>query len=274
MIKIKANAKINLALEVMGLENGYHKVNNLMVPIDLYDEIIIEKNDKIIIEDDPFPGENIMEKAAKLFFSKTKISGGVYIKITKNIPHAAGLAGGSTDAAAILKGLNELYDANLTQEELIELSAELGSDVGFFIYNKIALCTGRGEIINPIDVEIPKFNVFLIKPNFGLSTGLVYKNYVYEGISKEEKIKNIIDSLKEKNVEKLKENIFNDLEKTAIEVKPKLKASYEFLIHLGCHPYVSGSGPTMYLIDPTLEEILRIQSYAKKDTFLKLTNTF
>lgn len=274
MIELKAYAKINLALEVMEKENGYHKVNNLMVPINLYDELTFTKADTIIIENDPFKGENIIEKAAKLFFERTNINGGVYITLKKNIPHAAGLAGGSADAATTLKGLNMLYDAKLSNDDLIELSAKLGSDVGFFINGRISLCTGRGEIITPLDIEMPKLNVFLIKPAIGLSTALVYKNYKYDRISKEDKLKNIIDSIKLKDIERLKKNIFNDLEKTAIEVEPKLKEAYEAIKNLGSTPYVSGSGPTIFLLDPTMEEILRIQSMAKEDTFLKLTNTF
>ena len=165
MIKENAYAKINLALEVMDVEDGYHKVNNLMIPIELHDELTFTKNDEIVILDDPFPGENIIEKAARLFFQKTNIFGGVLITVKKNIPHAAGLAGGSTDAAATLKGLNKLYDAGLTRDELIEMSAALGSDVGFFVDTKIALCTGRGDIIDPINSTMDDFDILLIKPN-------------------------------------------------------------------------------------------------------------
>ena len=274
MIELKAYAKINLALEVMEKENGYHKVNNLMIPIDLYDVLTFKKAEGIVVEDDPFNGDNIIFKAAKLFFERTKINGGVYITLKKNIPVAAGLAGGSSDAATTLKGLNMLYDAKLSNEELVEMSALLGSDVGFFIANKISLCTGRGEIINPLDIDIPKLNIFLVKPSFGLSTALVYKNYKYLGVSKKDKLNNIIQALKNKDVEKLKKNIFNDLEQTALEVEKKLKKAYDRLVDLGCHPYLSGSGPTMFLIDPTMEEILTIQSKSSKDIYLKLTNTF
>lgn len=274
MINIKAYAKINLALEVMGKEGGYHKVNNLMIPINLYDEITLEKDDKIIILNDPFPGENIMEKAAKLFFLKTKIEGGVFITIKKNIPSAAGLAGGSSDAAAILKGLNELYSANLSKEELIEMSAELGSDVGFFIETKISLCTGRGEIITPLDIDTPKLNILLIKQDIGLSTAMVYKNYVYEGISKEDKINNIITSLKTRNIPLLDSNIFNDLEPVALGVSSVLRDAFNKIKNMGISVHVSGSGPTMFVVNPTMEEILKIKGAAKASTIVLLTNTF
>lgn len=274
MIKIKAYAKINLALEVMEKECGYHKVNNLMIPINLYDEITLDKDDKIIILNDPFPGENIMEKAAKLFFLKTKIDGGVFITIKKNIPSAAGLAGGSSDAAAILKGLNELYSTNLKKEELIEMSAELGSDVGFFIETKIALCTGRGEIIHPLDIDTPKLNVLIIKQNIGLYTAMIYKNYSYDGNRKEDKINNIIQALSARNIPMLDSNIFNDLEPVALKVSNVLNDGFNAIKNMGISVHVSGSGPTMFVMNPTMEEILKIKGAAKKDTIILLTNTF
>ena len=267
MIKIKAYAKINLALEVMDLENGYHKVNNLMIPIDLYDEIEIVKDKDIYVKDDPFPNDNIMVRAAKLFFSYTHIDGGCKIKIKKNIPSAAGLAGGSSDAASTLKGLNMLYDTKLSNEVLIELSKELGSDVGFFIESKIAMCVGRGEIVIPIDLNVKPIPLVLIKPNVELSTALVYKHYVYLNESKKAKIDNILASLKENDVNLLKENIFNDLEKTSLELSKELKDLYEKIKIFGVKPYVSGSGPTMFLLNEDKEVINQIKKNIK-DAFI------
>lgn len=273
-MKINAYAKINLALEVMDIENGYHRVNNLMVPLALHDEIEMEVSDSIQIEDDPFPMDNIMRKAAELFFEKTNISSGVYIKIKKNIPSAAGLAGGSSDAAATLLGLNMLYETNLSDDELISISASLGSDVGFFIKNKVALCTGRGEVVNTLDIAMPKLNILLIKPNVGLSTKEIYKNYEYLGESKEDKINGIIKALKNKRMDELKRNIFNDLEAVSLRVSKELRDLYNEIKELGIDVFVSGSGPTMFVVDPTMEEILKIKDVAKSDTYILLTNTF
>lgn len=267
MVKIKAYAKINLALEVMDLEDGYHKVNNLMIPIDLYDEIEIEKDKDIYVVDDPFPNENIMVKAAKLFFSYTHIESGCKIIIKKNIPSAAGLAGGSSDAAATLKGLNELYEANLTDEILIELSKELGSDVGFFIKCELSMCIGRGEIVIPLHITPKPISLVLIKPNVELSTALVYKHYVYLNESKKEKIDKIIDALGNNDTTLLKKNIFNDLEKTAISLSSRLKDLYQEIESYGVHPYVSGSGPTMYLLNEDEEVINKIKKNIK-DAFI------
>ena len=273
-MKINAYAKINLALEVMDIENGYHKVNNLMVPIALHDEIEMKVSDSIQIEDDPFPMDNIMRKAIELFFLKTNISSGVYIKIKKNIPSQAGLGGGSSDAAATLLGLNMLYETNLSDDELISLSSSLGSDVGFFIKNKVALCTGRGEIVNTLDIKMPKLNVLLIKPNVGLSTKEIYKNYEYLGEPKEDKINGIINALQNKQKKKKKRNIFNDLKRVSLRFSKELREIYNEIKELGIDVFVSGSGPTMYVVDPTKEEILKIKDVAKGDTYILLTNTF
>ena len=153
MIKEKAYAKINLALEVMDVKDGYHMVNNLMIPIDIYDEITFKKSDKIELINNPFP-DNIILKAANMFIEKYNIKSGVKMELIKNFPSAAGLAGGSSDGAATLRGLNKLFDNVATKEELLDMAASLGSDVPFFIDMKLALCTGRGEIINPCNITI------------------------------------------------------------------------------------------------------------------------
>ena len=272
-MKIKAYAKINLALEVMDLVDGYHKVNNLMIPIDLYDEIEIEKDNNIYVLDDPFPNDNIMVKACHEFFLYTKIQGGAKIKIKKNIPSAAGLAGGSSDAASVLIALNELYDAKLTDDELIDISSRLGSDVGFFIKREVSLCTNRGEVVNPLSIKVNPINITLIKPNISLSTPYVYKNYVYDNVSKKEKIEKIIDSLYNNDIEKLKNNIFNDLEKVALALEPKLKALYDYLLNNGLKPYVSGSGPTLFLINEDIKKLDLIKNELDKDIFFINTKT-
>lgn len=255
MILEKAYAKINLALEVMDLIDGYHKVNNIMIPISLYDEIELEKNDEILIVDDPFKGKNIMEKAANLFFEYTKIDGGVRIILKKNIPSEAGLAGGSSDGAATLRGLNKLYDANLTNDELRELAKKLGSDVPFFIETKTAICTNRGEEVNKIECNLDETKILIIKPYTGLSTKLVYQNYKYDGESKKESIDNILKALKNNNSKLLKENLFNDLSLPALNLNKDMQDIYIKLSLVDLNPFVSGSGPTMFILNPKESDI-------------------
>ena len=268
MIKEKAYAKINLALEVMDEKDGYHMVNNLMMPIDIYDELEFEKDNNISILNDPFPNDNIITKAAKLFFEYTKINGGVFIKLKKNIPHQAGLAGGSTDGAATLRGLNKLYDAKLSNDELKELGAKLGSDVPFFIEEKPALCTGRGEKINIIKSNIDSFKILLIKPEIGLSTKEVYKNYEYKGINKEKELSNLLKALENNDLDLLKNNIFNDLGEVALSLNKDMENIFVKLSLIGLKVYVSGSGPTMYILDYNDEDLDIIKNMFDASVFI------
>lgn len=268
MIKEKAYAKINLALEVMDEKDGYHMVNNLMMPIDIYDELEFEKDNNISILNDPFPNDNIITKAAKLFFEYTKINGGVFIKLKKNILHQAGLAGGSTDGAATLRGLNKLYDAKLSNDELKELGAKLGSDVPFFIEEKPALCTGRGEKINIIKSNIDSFKILLIKPEAGLSTKEVYKNYEYKGINKEKELSNLLKALENNDFDLLKNNIFNDLGEVALSLNKDMENIFVKLSLIGLKVYVSGSGPTMYILDYNDEDLDIIKNMFDASVFI------
>ena len=268
MIKEIAHAKINLALEVMDEKDGYHMVNNLMMPIDIYDELILEKSDDISVLNDPFPNDNIVVKASKLFFEYTKINGGVFIKLKKNIPHQAGLAGGSTDGAATLRGLNKLYDAKLSNDELKELGAKLGSDVPFFIEEKPALCTGRGEKISIIKSNIDSFKILLIKPEAGLSTKEVYKNYEYKGINKEKELSNLLKALENNDLDLLKNNIFNDLGEVALSINKDMENIFVKLSLIGLKVYVSGSGPTMYILEYNDEDLDIIKNMFDASVFI------
>lgn len=272
MVIEKAYAKINVALEVMEKKDGYHMVNNIMLPINLYDEIIITKADSVYVKND-YIDNNICVKAAKLFIEEFNINSGVCIELNKNIPMAAGLAGGSSDAASVLKGLNKLFNVNASSKKLMELASRLGSDVPFFIDLKPALCTNRGEIINPLNLNTPYFDILLIKPNTGLSTKEVYQNYKYLGVSKKNKIDNIILSLKNNDIDLLKNNIFNDLSDSALSLNIELNKLYNSIKNNDIDVYISGSGPTMYVINPTLSEESIINSLIADEVFIKKCNT-
>ncbi len=151
---LNANAKINLTLEVGGKrEDGYHSLRSVMVPISLFDTISLTRSDDISCEcSRPMPvgDDNIAQKAAKQFFADTGINGGVGIFIKKRIPVSAGMGGGSADAAAVLKGLNEMYNAGLSNDELCQIGVKLGADVPFCIYNRPCFAEGIGEVLTPI----------------------------------------------------------------------------------------------------------------------------
>ena len=151
-LKIKANAKVNLTLSVLGKrEDGYHELDTVMQSISLYDTVYIEKSDKIAVECGEFGGEdNIAFKTAAAFFKASGINAGADIKIEKRIPSAAGMGGGSADAAAVLVGLDKLYEAKLSYEKLLKIAVKLGADVPFLIRGGTARAKGIGEILEPI----------------------------------------------------------------------------------------------------------------------------
>lgn len=151
-LKIKANAKINLSLSVLGKrEDGYHELDTVMQSISLNDTVYIEKNDKITVECGELGGEdNIAFKAAAAFFKASGIDAGAKIKIEKRIPSAAGMGGGSADAAAVLVGLDKLYEAELSYERLLSVAVKLGADVPFLIRGGTARAKGIGEILEPL----------------------------------------------------------------------------------------------------------------------------
>lgn len=151
-LKIKANAKINLSLSVLGKRaDGYHELDTVMQSISLNDTVYIEKSDKITVECGEFGGEaNIAFKTAEAFFAESRIKAGAAIRIEKRIPSAAGLGGGSADAAAVLVGLDRLYETELSYEKLLKIAVALGADVPFLIRGGTARARGIGEVLEPL----------------------------------------------------------------------------------------------------------------------------
>ncbi|MEY2544498.1 MAG: 4-diphosphocytidyl-2-C-methyl-D-erythritol kinase, partial [Verrucomicrobiota bacterium] len=181
-MQVLAPAKINLSLKILGRRNdGFHEIETLIAPISLADKIDIERQSRWIdftCDDPTLPGgdENLAVRAANAFFEKTKISAGVGIKLHKKIPHGAGLGGGSSDAAATLRALNQLFETRLSREELAKLGSTIGSDVAFFLFESAAVCKGRGEIVNPTKLN-KKFSILLLKPAFGVSSAWAYSRW-------------------------------------------------------------------------------------------------
>ena len=173
-------AKINLWFEIKGRrEDGFHEIETLMAPISLSDRLTIERGKtaseiQFSCDDSSLSSgeDNLVVQAARLFQKATRIEG-VEIALEKKIPHGAGLGGGSSDAASTLLGLNELFETRLPKEDLVELAAQLGSDVPFFILGSAATCRGRGEIVEPARLPA-RFNLLLVKPDFGVPTPWAY----------------------------------------------------------------------------------------------------
>jgi 4-diphosphocytidyl-2-C-methyl-D-erythritol kinase len=178
-MQILAPAKINLSLRILHRRtDGFHEIETLIAPVSLYDKIDIEKQNRWIdfTCDDPTLStgdDNLVVRATKLFFEKTKIKSGVSIKLEKKIPHGAGLGGGSSDAAATLKALNQLFETRLSREELTTVGLKVGSDVPFFLFESPAACKGRGEIVQATELE-KKLSILLFKPGFAVASGWAY----------------------------------------------------------------------------------------------------
>ena len=181
-MQVFAPAKINLSLRVLRRrDDGFHEIETLISPISLHDKIDIEKQDRWIdftCDDQSLPSgdNNLAVRAAKLFFDQTKIKSGVSIKLRKQIPHGAGLGGGSSDAAATLRALNQLFEAKLSREELAKVGSTVGSDVPFFLFESAAICKGRGEIVSPTKLK-KKLSILLLKPGFGVSSAWAYSRW-------------------------------------------------------------------------------------------------
>src|SRR5437773_4741610 len=175
-MQVLAPAKINLSLKILNRrEDGFHEIETLIAPITLCDEITVDKRDsRIGIEfhcDDPSVpkgSDNLVVRAANLFFETTKLTPGVSIGLKKKIPHGAGLGGGSSDAASALLALNELFETKLPREALAKMGETIGSDVPFFIFESAAICKGRGELVTPAKLR-KELSILLLKPEFGVS---------------------------------------------------------------------------------------------------------
>ena len=182
-MQFHAPAKVNLQLRILGKRfDGFHEIETLMVPLSLADTLTMEKtsskgltftcNDERL----PLDESNLVVKAVKAFQNRTGFGGGISIHLQKSIPHGAGLAGGSSDAAATLIGLNDLCSSGLRSDELAELAAPIGSDISFFLARSAAICRGRGEIVEPVST-LPRIPLLLIKPGFEVPTPWAYQHW-------------------------------------------------------------------------------------------------
>ena len=252
----KSYAKVNLTLDVLGkLENGYHEVRMVMQPLNLFDLIIVKKAPAgIIIKTNipvlPCDNKNIAYKAAELFFEETGIKGGVSIKINKNIPIAAGLAGGSGNAAAVLCSLNLLYNADLSQEKLLEMGLRLGADVPYCIKNVTSLAEGIGEKLSTLS-QIPGVPVVLVTPPVSISTGEIYKRIdSAESLAKID-TDGMISAIKDFDTKKIGETLSNVMETVTINDCPEIADIKAKMLEFGALGSVmSGSGPSVFGIFP------------------------
>jgi 4-diphosphocytidyl-2-C-methyl-D-erythritol kinase len=251
-VSIKAPAKINLSLDALRKrEDGFHEVAMVMTTVDLADriELTLLETDEIKIESSggfvPLDERNLAFQAAKLLKETFGVKKGVFIHISKHIPVAAGLAGGSSDAAATLKGLNRLWHLGLSMDELAELGAKIGSDVSFCVYGGTALATGRGEKIQHISSPPPCW-VLLAKPPIGVSTGEVYRSLKLQNV-KHPDVHGMVRAIEENDYDQICKLLGNVLESVTLQMYPEVKHIKEQMIKLGADAVLmSGSGPTVF----------------------------
>lgn len=248
----KAPAKINLALDVLYKRpDGYHEVEMVMTTIDLADRIELRtlNEDRIIILSEnrfvPNDQRNLAYQAAEVIKERFNIKKGVAIKIEKQIPVAAGLAGGSSDAAAVLRGLNKLWNLNVSLDTLAEIGATIGSDVSFCVYGGTALATGRGEKIQEIASPPPCW-IVLAKPTIGVSTKSVYQSL---NISKSThpNIKGMVQAIEEQDYDGICKLVGNVLEPVTVAMHQEVEQIKNHMAQNGADAVLmSGSGPTVF----------------------------
>ena len=252
-ITLKALAKINLGLDVIRRrEDGYHEVSMVMQTIHLYDRLEIAKSHEpgIHIRSNlnflPVNENNLVYKAGKLLMDEFSITDGVSVKLDKRIPVAAGMAGGSTDAAAMLIGVNRLFSLGLTKRQLMERGVQIGADVPYCIMRGTALAEGIGEALSPLPPMV-KCPVLIAKPSISVSTKFVYQNLKLDDTTIHPDIDRLIDDIKAKNLHDIAAHMGNVLETVTIPNYPVIDEIKKHMLSNGAvGAMMSGSGPTVF----------------------------
>jgi|TARA_B100002003_G_C14046049_1_gene503858 4-diphosphocytidyl-2-C-methyl-D-erythritol kinase len=270
-MQLKAHAKVNLTLDILGKrEDGFHSLRSVMQEVSLCDEITLDEisedaikiscSDKTLENDD-----NLCWKAAALIKRTFMIAQGVSISLTKNIPMQAGLGGGSSDAAAVLMGLNVLWELKLDEDGLMKLAAELGSDVPFFILGGTCVVEGRGEIVSRI--KGPEYSYVIVVPEVGSSTGDAYAAVDLSVVGKKQASEGFV---KEFDVKE----IHNDFEVSVFKKHPELEEIKVKLLECGCTAaFLAGSGSSvMGIVDEASKQLVKEQLKDKKLIFAYSAN--
>ncbi len=261
---LRASAKVNLVLEVLGKRpDGYHELSTVMQAVDLFDRLTVEAAATITLETSepalPTDDRNLVVRAARLLQEAAGIKAGARIVLDKRIPLAAGLGGGSSDAAATLLGLNRLWGLRWRRERLVELAVKLGMDVPFFLGRGRALGTSRGEVLSALP-GVGGYALVLVNPGIGLSTQEVYGRVPPGWRAESDGTKRMLDALKKRNVVRVAGALTNHLEhwvEPAMPVIGRMKAALFAAGALGAA--MSGSGPTVFGLARSLDQARQIQ---------------
>lgn len=271
-IKLKARAKINLGLDVVRKrEDGYHEVRMIMQMINLYDKITMRR----IIESEirvttnlpylPVNEDNLVYRAAKLLMDEFQVTEGVEIELQKYIPVAAGMAGGSSDAAAVMVGINRIFHLGLTKKQLMERGVKVGADVPFCIMRGTALAEGIGEVLTPLPA-MPHCSLVIAKPKIHVSTKFVYGNLKANELKEHPDIDGQVQALREGSLEQLVAKMGNVLETVTVPAYPVIdEIKKTMLKNDAMGAMMSGSGPTVFGVFEREERAQEVCRLLKKE---------
>lgn len=272
----RAYAKINIGLDVLRRRaDGYHEVKMIMQTVDIYDELVLERRKQPGIElrmdnsELPSGGDNLICRAADLLFREKKITGGVNISLTKRIPIAAGMAGGSADAAAALRGVNELFDLGYSLKELQALGVGLGADIPYCLTGGTMLSEGIGEILTPLPAP-PAAHLVIAKPDINVSTAFVYGNLHADSLAWHPDIDGMIAALQKGDLDGITGRLGNVLETVTVKAHPVIEQIKELLRKQGAeNALMSGSGPTVFGIFKEKETAARAAEAVERGQLVK-----
>jgi 4-diphosphocytidyl-2-C-methyl-D-erythritol kinase len=270
-IRLKARAKINLGLDVIGRrENGYHDVRMVMQTVGLYDRIIMTRipEEEIRIKTNigflPVNENNLVYKAIMLMKNKYKLDGGIEVDLNKFIPVAAGMAGGSSDAASALFGMNRLFELNVPMKELMKIGVEIGADVPYCLMRGTALAEGIGEKLTRLP-DMPFCHILIAKPPVNVSTKLVYEKLDNTDVKLHPDIDGIIEAIKLKDVALVASRMGNVLESVTVPLYPVIDSIKKDMIEHGAmNAMMSGSGPTVFGIFPDEQSMIACQQFLRQ----------
>ena len=252
-LELKAYGKINLGLDVISKRpDGYHNLDMIMQTVDVYDDVILTKieTDGIVVKTDTTilsnGKDNLAYMAAMSLMEEFGIRQGLEIKINKRIPIAGGMAGGSSDCAATLMGVNRMFDLGLEKEELMERGVKLGADVPYCILGGTAIARGIGEILTPLPAP-PECHVVIATPPVSVSTAFVYGNIRPDKITRHPNIEKMVNAIKEQDLYQLSELLYNVMEEVTVPKYPIIQDIKDIMLEDGAlNAIMSGSGPTVF----------------------------
>ena len=271
-IKLKARAKINLGLDVVRKrEDGYHEVRMIMQMINLYDRITLRRSTEPGIRVTtnlpylPVNEDNLVYRAAKLLMDEFQVTEGVEIELQKYIPVAAGMAGGSSDAAAVMVGINRIFHLGLTKKQLMERGVKIGADVPFCIMRGTALAEGIGEVLTPLPA-MPHCSLVIAKPKIHVSTKFVYGNLKANELKEHPDIDGQVQALREGSLEQLVAKMGNVLETVTVPAYPVIdEIKRTMLKNDAMGAMMSGSGPTVFGVFEREERAQEVCRLLKKE---------